>query len=204
MVEKSKESAPAKGLTSKIAVITGFFVGAVALLDAATALTTKTQSMTCSLLDTLPWCTQSYGVTLTSADSAVLADLAKLNTDAATLFASLSGNTTPGDFSTYTATYNKLIGGFTNMRMATASREVVTPINAEADLHGICDDIEDCYNLTPSHLDAVIRLLTLMRDTHQRGTLNTELVKGFQGQYQIYVSRIMKFETVLIMHKPAE
>jgi hypothetical protein len=45
-----------RGLRGKIVVMTAFLVAVAALIDAATAVATKTQSLICRLAISLPWC----------------------------------------------------------------------------------------------------------------------------------------------------
>ena len=139
-------------------------------------------------------------------DQATYSDLAELNVKTETLFASLSRGSSRAEFAKYEETYDQLIGGFSAARMATAARPVpdAPPALLASGLKTVCgDDIADCSNPTPHHLDKVIVLLTAMRDAHQDDGLVGELVNGFngrggfKGQYEIDMNPVLIFEAAL-------
>lgn len=59
MPEEPAAAPESIGLTKKIVVVTAFFVAAAALIDAVTAVATKTQSLVCNMITSLPWCAPS-------------------------------------------------------------------------------------------------------------------------------------------------
>ena len=68
-----KDAPPSKwqGLTGKIALLTGFLVGVAALIDAVAAVATRTQTLTCRLPFSLPWCPDDASRVSTSSDVSI-------------------------------------------------------------------------------------------------------------------------------------
>ncbi|RUW85206.1 hypothetical protein [Mesorhizobium sp. M1E.F.Ca.ET.063.01.1.1] len=140
-------------------------------------------------------------------DQATYTSLSELNVKTETLFSSLSKGAESGEFQKYKPTYDQLIGGFSAARITTASRPVPSPsqrLLGVTHLQGVCgNDPTNCVNPTPHHLDNIVILLKAIRDKHQQGKLEAEVVNGFngqsgfKGQYEIEMSRILVFETAL-------
>src|SRR5882757_3465927 len=97
-------------------------------------------------------------------DQATYTRLTDLNVRTETLFSSLSKGGTATDFASYKPIYDELIGGFSAARMATETRQVPTTsqrLFGGGGLKEACgEDLTDCVNPTPHHLDKIVVLLT--------------------------------------------
>lgn len=142
-----------------------------------------------------------------SYNQAIFDDLTGLNVKTETLFASLSHDSSVGDFASRRTTYDELIGSFSAAKLTTEARDVPPMglrIAASPALKGICgSDPVQCANPTPHHLEKIIALLTAMRDAHERGGLTRFIVAGSDGtggvknQYETDMNIILVFEAAL-------